>query len=371
MKAPNWREGLLVLGALAACAVPQHWGLGLVFAAAAATGLPALCAGALLAAWWGTVGSAWGWACLCAAVVLGAQRRSVGLGAIVVILVGRQVVAGANLPGANAVLPELVVLGVLGMGASAAAAEVSRPLRVALGLLAAVSAARMGSVWLAEGELRLRRAEDVGAERLVAGSLLGSSPVLDMQVLLAVQDSDAAAARVGWERALDLGWRPQRPPVEAAVLVARSLDARGRGGEARRLLARFPRVDAVDFLRTAWERQAGEPGDWRGGVDGDLRLTAGGSIPLDWSMLANGVREVQFLAPEGVRARLTGAFDAFEGVPTAEVQLDAVRVRWTPTADLDLGFLAAGPHTLRVVYDTDRHGVGGDRNVYVGGVVGE
>jgi hypothetical protein len=218
---------------------------------------------------------------------------------------------------------------------------------------------------------RFRVAQDLHAERLVVDGLAGQSAALDAALLAAIPDSDRVASGLGWRRALDLGWRPTRPDQDA-LSVARELDVRGRGGEARRLLARYPRVGAVDFWRAAWERADGAPDRWRGGMDGEPALGPGQRIALEWALVSNGVRQRVFRVEQRGRVCLAARLDAFEGDPSVRVQLDARSQRWVPSGTLDLGVLELGPHTLRLTYDTDRRdeASGGDRNVWVAALYG-
>ncbi len=354
------------LATVVAAFAPQHWAMVPLFLLAAWTGVPALCAGAVLAGWWGAVDGDLGWVCLLVAgAICVRERNPVPLG-LAVVVACRQSVAALELPAAISVVPEIVVLGILASGvwSLGRAGGSGLAVRVGLGVLAVVGAGRMGAVFNATGEERLLLAGAVHAERWVVPGLLGLSRRLDMEALVAVPDSDAAAAQVGWRSALDLGWRPVHPASDV-LDIASELDSRGRGGEAERLLARYPREGAVDYARAAFERWQGEPDGWRGGTNGEPLLTPGSSLELDWALLSDGKHRVSFGLAVRSALHLAGHVESFDGDPSVEVRLDSQVVRWVPSQPLDLGELAAGPHTLQVTFDTDKEASGGDRNVWV------
>lgn len=368
------QAGLTLLAAVA----PQHWASVGVFALAAATGAPALCAAAAVAGWWGAwtgpAGAAWlVGAAACAA--LGGRRGAWGVLGLGAVVAARQQGVSGSLGAAAGVVPGVAALAVLGAGAWPEGGRAPATLRLALAALAVVSGARVAAVWRAEGVDRLHAAQTVHAERLVVSGLVGHDAAMDAALIAAVPDCDAAAAGLGWRRALALGWRPVHPDADV-VSIARALDADGRGGEARRLLARYPRTGPVDFWRAAFERLDGRDG-WRGGLDGEPALVQGGVLALDWGMVTNGGRERVLRVDAPVRACLDARAEAFEGDPEVEVRLDAAQQRWVPAGALDLGVLAPGPHTLRLRYDTDLRrmagdpaGPPGDRNVWVDGLRG-
>jgi hypothetical protein len=364
-------------------ATPQHWASTLLFALAALTGLPALVAGAALTAWWASASGSYGAVWIGGAVALVALsvfRRGgagasgvVGVFGLAGVVVGRQWLVRESLPAAVSVIANVAVLGLFGaaLWETGRAHRAPRSVRVALLLLAGVGAARWMDLTERTGLDRLQVAQKVHAEELVVDGLAGQSAALDESLLAAVPDSDRVALSLGWRRALDLGWRPGRPDADV-LSVAQELDVRGRGGEARRLLARYPRTAAVDFWRAAWERADGAQDRWRGGMDGEPALGPGQRIVLEWALVSNGVRQRVFRMERRGRACLTAHLDAFEGDPSIQVQLDASAQRWVPAGTLDLGVLERGPHTLRVTYDTDRRdeASGGDRNVWVAELYG-
>jgi hypothetical protein len=284
------------------------------------------------------------------------------------VVMSRQWLVRDSLPAAVSVVPGVALLGLLGaaLWETGRARQTSRRLRLALLLVAVVGVVRGIDLSRRDGMDRLRVAQTLHAERLVVDGLAGQSEALDAALIKVIPDSDRVAGSLGWRRALDLGWRPERP-VADALSTARELDHRGRGGEARRLLARYPRLGAVDFWRAAWERADGAQDRWRGGMDGEPALSPGQRVVLDWALVANGARQRVFRVEHRGRACLAARLDAFEGDPSIEVRLDANSQRWTPSGTLDLGVLERGPHTLRVIYDTDRRDPtsGGDRNVWL------
>lgn len=367
-------DALIGVATIAAAMAPQHWALLPLFGAAAVTGSPPLCAGAVLAAWWGAASGWTGWvgivvACyICARELARLPRTAAWLAPLLLVGVvsGRQIAAEAALASASSVVPELLVLGTLGAGLWSLGRGVRVGWAVRLGLAGLVLAGggRGLGVYEADGEQRLQRAVAIQAERLVLPGLIGRSQRLDMAALSVVPDSDDAAQSVGWRTALDLGWRPQHPEADIFAIAA-ELDSRGRGGEAERLLARYPREGAFDYTRATFERWFGERDGWLGGTNGDPQLEIGSSLRLDWTLLRDGRERRVFGLSEAAPVTLVGRAQAFEGDPSVEVRLDATIVRWVPALPLELGVLAAGPHTLQVTFDSDRQGPGGDRNVWV------
>lgn len=368
--ADRWEDGLLTVATLAALGTPEHWVYPALFALAAWTGLPALVAGATLAAWWTATTSPLGAVPLTVAIVLAARGRTLLTVCVVGVVAVRQWVARTELAAATSATPQLVVLGTLaaGLWALGRRHRVGPGLRGALLLLAAAGLWRDIAVVRATGSDRLRRAEQVHAARWVVPGLLGVDQRLDMEALLAVPGSDAAAAWVGWKRALGLGWRPTHPARDLGV-IARALDATGRGGQARRLLKGYPREGVADFTLGALERWHGEPDRWRGGADERSMLPCGAERALDVALLHDGSETVVFGLAAACDVRLVGRVERYNGDPSVAVRVDATELRWVPTAPLDLAGLSAGPHTVQFTFDTDEEGPGGDRNVYIDSLV--
>ncbi len=235
--------------------------------------------------------------------------------------------------------------------------------RLALAALEADPARRLEAAW------RIN-AVPVVYDGLVAGLCLPScdreGEALARALIVAAPDRDEAALLIGWDAALDLGWRPAR--AEGVVIeVARALEARGRGGEALRLLARHPRDGEVDALRTLLERLQGKPVRWKGALLGPV-LADG--VPLDLTFTTDGWRAVEFTtnAPATV-LHLDAVGENYEGSPVLWVTVDAEPTReWAvdgaQTLTLDRP-LEPGPHRLGLRYTNDRADAGGDRNVIV------
>ena len=338
------------------------------------------------------LGASWWLAILALAAALVVLRRPacpdravagwalLALGAVA----AKQAVAARALPGAVGRLPEAsltLVTAVAALGLAAGAAEATRPRRwlaAGLGLTGAVTLSQLGWVWTAPpGALRLERAERAGAEWLVYESVLDRArggacgapcpgdDVLLARLVRAVPLRDEAALALGWRAALDLGWRPRRAEG-VAVPVARELEARGRGGEAFRLLSMHPREGEVDGFMSMMERVEGAPLHWRGGVLGEA---VPGRLALDAELAHNGTFTLEFTATESVRGgRLLLEGTAYLGAPRVSVQLDAAPAREVVVGGalaLELGPLEAGPHRLRVRFDDDLVGESGDRNVVV------
>jgi hypothetical protein len=339
---------------------------------------------AALAAWdrhwiWSALGATLFWTAAGAgpagAFVLAA---AVGLGALrwrtlstVVIATGlalavKQHAAATQLPEALAVVPWLLVTSV-GSAGAVSAARGGRREALGLALASAVVLARLALVWSVDGAARLVAAERLNAVPLVYDALAADADLpLAAALVRAAPDRDAAALRFGWARALDLGWRPAR--AEGVVVpVARSLEARGRGGEALRLLARHPRVGEVDALRALLERLLEVPVRWRGAA---LGPTLPGGFPTDLVFDTNAWAAVEFTATQALSGlMIDGEGAAYEGAAVLEVRLDAREpVSWAldgPATLVLAGPLAPGPHRVGVRFVNDRVDAGGDRNARV------
>jgi len=339
---------------------------------------------AALAAWdrhwiWSALGATLFWAAAApgpagAAVVAGA----VCLGAVrwrgastVVIVSGlaiavKQHAAATQLPEALAVVPWLLVMSVVSAGAISAARGTRRE-ALGLALASGIVLVRLGIVWTEEGPARLVAAERVGAVSLVYDALAEDADTpLAAALVQAAPDRDAAALRLGWERALDLGWRPARADG-VVVPVARSLEARGRGGEALRLLARHPRVGEVDGLRALLERLLDAPVRWRGAA---LGPALPGAFPAGLTFDTNAWKTLEFTATEPLAALdLDGEGTAYGGPAVLEVRLDArAPVTWAldGAGGLTLpGPVEPGPHRIGVRFVNDRADADGDRNARV------
>jgi hypothetical protein len=383
---------LTVLYALSTPTIPWHAGPALLVLAGIAWGDRA---------WtWPAIGAAAVWAPVAAAAVkpgagagpvalagagaafavaaLVADRRDSGRRAVVIAILlaglaiaAKQQIAATVLPAAAALAPWVLAT----TGAAAGAVALARGRRVeavALGVAGGVVLARLGAVWTLDGVPRLDAAARLHAVPLVYDALaLSADPALAAALVRAAPDRDAAALALGWEAALDIGWRPYR--ADGVVIpVARALDAAGRGGEALRLLARHPREGDVDALRALLERVQGAPDRWRGATLGEalpgrfdpaLRFDTGG-----WA----GVEFTARTALAGVT--LQGEGTPYAGAPVLEVRLDGgPPTRWALDGPATLalpGPIAAGPHRLDLFFVNDRADAGGDRNAVVRSVEG-
>jgi hypothetical protein len=235
----------------------------------------------------------------------------------------------------------------------------------ALAFAGLVVLARLALVFRSDGLERLYAAEPLDAVPLVYDVLATSpDPALLAALVTDAPDRDAAALALGWEHALDLGWRPQRADG-VAVPVARALEARGRGGEALRLLARHPREGDVDAWRALLERLVGAPVGWKGAV---LGPTVPGEVAWPVTMDTNGRAALEFTATEPLsRLEVDAEGTDFEGPPTVRFVLDAAPPVTVPLAGATAVRVAEhvdpGPHRVAVVFEDDRFGPGGDRNV--------
>ncbi|MBM4366020.1 MAG: hypothetical protein FJ102_07375 [Deltaproteobacteria bacterium] len=303
----------------------------------------------------------------------GAWRSRPGPGIAVMLALGalvglKQLAASLALPAAvgTVLVPPSAALSV----AAAWLAEPHagrRPLALLLVAAGALVAGQLGWAWAAPTSTeRLVRAERIDAVHLFYGGILAEhDPALLGALVKAVPNRDEAALALGWERALSLGWRPQRAEGHA-VEVARALEGAGRGGEAYRLLSRHQRTGEVDGFMSLMERVGGATVDWHQGQVGAL---VPGTIELDRELATNGEAVLEFTASGALGAGvLTLEGSSFEGPPRVTVHLDArppLELAVDGAVDLPLGPLEPGPHRLRVRFDDDRVGAGGDRNVRV------
>ncbi len=348
----------LVLAALAA--LDRHW----LWSALGVTLL-----------WVPALGGPAGAGVLAGAILLGALRwRTLSTGIVVVALVlaAKQGVAAAVLPGATFGVAWLLVALVTTAGA-VSAARGGRVEAAALAVGGGIVLARLGLVWAVDGEARVAAAARLDAVDMVYDRLAADAtePVA-LALLRVAPDRDPAALRVGWARALDLGWRPERADGVVAP-VARALEARGRGGEALRLLARHPREGEIDALRALLERTQGVTVRWRGAP---LGPNLPGRFEPALQFETNGWSAIEFTASRALPwVVVEGVGAAYAGAPVLEVRLDgAAPVEWALDGPSELtldGPLAPGPHRIGVRFLNDRVDAEGDRNVRVVGVRAE
>lgn len=247
------------------------------------------------------------------------------------------------------------------------------PLSLALILVGCAMLGRIGRLSRLPPEARLAAAVPIDAVSWVIDEVIAHAsrdPAALRAVLRVAPDADAAALFLGWEAALAEGWKPQR--AEGVVVeVARALERSSRGGEALRLLRRHPRVGEVDALLTLFERTQSVPDGWRGGrlgrvlegqqgalLDAPVLFTQNDSVSIEFTVIAEAFDATFELECSGV---------AFDGPPTLTVSVDA-QPGWViacPAVRRAQVWLAPGPHRLRVAYDNDRVGPGGDRNASV------
>jgi hypothetical protein len=351
--------GPLLLGLAALAAWDRHWIWGAL--GAALVWVPAL---------GGPVGSG----VLAGAVLLGALRwRAVSTAVLLVGLVGaaKQGVAAGVLPEAVAPVGWLLVASVTLAGA-ASAARGGRAEAVGMALAGVIVLGRVGELHSVDGAARLAAAVRLGDVPAVYDDLVaGADPPLLVALVHAAPARDEAALALGWARALDEGWRPAK--AEGVVVpVARALEARGRGGEALRLLARHPRTGEVDALRALLERTQGLPVHWQGAPLGP-RLPGAFDPALVFE--TNGYAAVELTADDALPALVVeGIGTAYAGAPVLDVQLDAAApIAWTldGAASLRLeGPIAPGPHRVGFRFANDRADAAGDRNVRVTAVRG-
>jgi len=333
---------------------------------------------------WAAAGPEAGWPFLVGALVLGALRWSrVGTGLVVLalLLAARQGFAARELPAALEVVPGLVVVLVYAACGWSAASPARRPGPLPeLPWLGTAALAAAGGILLLRVALAVGAPDALEAARRVhaVGLLharLNEDPGARLALVAADPDRDEAAeawlagdARRSPDTLLAVGWRPQRPSIDP-VDLARRLEQRGRGGEALRLLRRYPREGAVDWWRALLERTQGEAVGWRGGVASEVaRLPGRLSLDLRWDRNDYLALPVH-LGAEVDRFVLEGGGTAYRGAPSIEVKVDAGPVRqWSldGPSRLELpGPHAAGPHRIELRFASDRLGPDGDRNVWI------
>ncbi|GDX79832.1 hypothetical protein LBMAG42_16430 [Deltaproteobacteria bacterium] len=248
------------------------------------------------------------------------------------------------------------------------------PLALALVLIGFGALGRLARLPQLAAPARLAAAIPLDGVPLVIDGVVEQSkedPTTLTAALRAAPTHDGAALALGWEAALTAGWRPHR--ADGVVTeVARALERAGRGGEAIRLLAKHPRVGEVDALRTLFERTQGLPEDWRGGRLGLVIESHTGSLcDSCFVFMHNESREIEFTTlAEPFDAWLVVGCDgaAFEGQPELSFTLDGQTpwvVECPAEAERKTAWLAPGPHRLRIAFENDREGPGGDRNVGV------
>ena len=302
----------------------------------------------------------------------------VGLGAALSL---RQTGVEGVLPGAAAPAAALALLGV-----AAGAAVAAPPLR-GLGAALALGAAAMGGqVWVEEArppasaaQAQARASRSGVAEPSAA--LLGQ-PAWGLAALSSAPASHALALalvpRVGLERTLSAGWRPAGAPLEPArrVEAARWLDQQGRGGEALRLLWSGRRSGPeVAWWGELLSQEQGRRLTWGDSAPPAEALVLPGAHALDRAFYRNGSVDLLLHAEAPVAmVRLQVDGEAFEGLPTLRVEACGGAARqievpvgpaWVVAAE----GLPAGPCRVRVRFDNDRSGPGGDRNVQLRALV--
>ena len=262
-----------------------------------------------------------------------------------------------------------------GLGAGAACSVPARPrlLGGALGLAALL---------LAAGRARPGDGSVADAVARAQAGLPASPPpgLADQLAYIAARpgDHDVALPLVtthGAALPLEAGWRPQgaRLSPDDRVATAAWLDARGRGGEGRRLLAAGRTDPGVAWWW--WLARRGE------GLSDPVALPADppaqalalpGDAPLTESLLSNTTRAWLLHVDAPCRLRLEAEGEAFDGPPVLTLEVDAgPPQRWAVPggpARLDLGRLAPGPHRLRLRFGNDASGPEGDRNVHLHGL---
>ncbi len=317
-----------------------------------ALAVAALAPFALLGPYGGVAG-----ALLSVAAVLGpsAEGRplrglAAAVGAAALVLALKQGVAARALPAAWGGVAAAAVLGGAAVAGLLAATALPAPaLTRAAALSGLVPLVRALLLFTLPAEGRVGPAEALRAVPLVYASVLATGDASALEALVrAAPQRDEAALALGWERALDLGWRPQRADG-AVVAVARALELRGRGGEGLRVLARAPRVGEVDWTRALFEAVLGAPVRWRGGPGPGPSLPGRASIDLHFRH--DGAHAVEFTAYEPLLLSLHGRGVAWDAPARLELRVDAAPpVSWNieVAPDISLGRVERGPHRVDV-----------------------
>lgn len=283
---------------------------------------------------------------LVAALVWGGRRRATGLE--VLPMLAAALLIGGNTVGVLAIAP-------LTFAESNGATHLS-PAVVAL-------------------EARIKAAAAVDAIPIWHDTLVADAKNVPsmLQYLVGLAPTrDEAAALLPVEDALDAGWRPRKAEGRT-VEVAQALWKRGRGGEATRLLKRFPRFGEVDATLALFERREGAPSGWRGGVTGTV-LPGQAAFGRPGRLWATGSREFVVTAAAPLsKLALEFSGQNYEGAPLVDVKLDEGNVRRVEVGEplwLDLGPVEAGVHYIQISFLNDRFGPTGDRNVVLSRIEG-
>lgn len=329
--------------------VPWHAAPALILLAILSRWQPIFAIVGLVTAWNPEAGALF-W--VFAAVIAALTRTSLTLASAIlgvsVMLALKQLVVQHVLPAsAGEVLP------LLASGAMSALAVASARGAVWPALLGAggVTALRLGLALCSSGVERVHALAELRAVHLFADRLALTDDSAELRAIVAADaDADAAALKLGWREALELGWRPTRADG-AVVEVARALEQAGRGGEAVRLLRRYPREGAVDGLLALYERVQNLPVHWNGAVVG---AELPGSFMAGRPVLdAPDFRDIEWTAVAPTQLFV----DVSARDPNAEhpftITLDSkppVSVSTVGNSAIDLGAVPAGPHRITVRY---------------------
>ncbi len=327
--------------------LPWHAAPSLLVLAALSTVHPIFGTVGMVMAWSPQVGPAlWVAAIVCAVTT----RASIGLAravlALTAVLTLKQVSVAGVLPASTFVIPSLLATG--GMAALAVASARGRvwPALVA-GCI--VMLAHLAYVLTTTGPAQIEALAAVRALPMLSGRLAETAdPATLRAIVRADASADDAALRLGWRESLTLGWRPLRADGVVSE-VARALEESGRGGEAVRLLRRYPRQGEVDARLALYERIQGEPVGWRGAT---LGLALPGEIRPSASLALPGFMAVEWTAYVPVRLQVVAVADDPVGEALGTLQLDGGQEAPfpTPPAFVDYGAVAAGPHRLTLRY---------------------
>jgi hypothetical protein len=335
---------------------------------------------------------------------------AIGLAPVIVAALHRGDAAGAVVLGAGilvlslrrGVLPWALPAGLLALGLVEAtrAGAASRTLAVAwmaaaplaLAGLGAATACSLPAAPRALGAALLGAALVAGATRMDApdGSLadairraeagLAADPGPSLQMRLAFLAARPTAhdvaerlvAEHGPELPLQAGWRPQGAALAPDMRIAAAawLEARGRGGEGRRLLS-AGRSDA----RVAWwwrlsRRLEGlEDTEDRPSTPPPSAHRVPGRVELAETLLTNSSRTWTVHSDAPCALRLEASGEAWEGPARIVVGVDAQPPStWAlPAAPepREFGTLSTGPHRVSLRFANDASGPGGDRNVHL------
>jgi len=321
-------------------------------------------------------GDAAGAVVLVASLILLGLRQGVLPLALPVALLGLGLVEATRAGAASHTLAAAWVaaapLTLAGLGAAAACSLPASPRLLGWGLLGAGVLAGTTRVQPPDGSL-----SDV-IRRAAVGLPADPGPTLQRRLaFLAARPMVHAVAEGlvvdhGPELPLQAGWRPQGADLEPEVRIAAAawLEGQARGGEGRRLLSAGrsdPRV--AWWWRLSRRTEGFEQVGAGSGTPPASALRFPGRVGLAETLLTNSTRAWVLHVDAPCALRLEARGEAFEGPARVSLMVDTPPASdWAlplTSGTHELGVLDAGPHRVRLRFDNDASGPGGDRNVHL------